>query len=90
MATKTNVVSSSSSNTNNSAALSVKRSDILALAIGGCLEVLAQKNRKSEEEKLKNFAEALWKNLKMYLDDFLENTEANICPVIDARICRIL
>jgi len=59
--------------------------------IGGYLEVPSvQKNRKSEGEKLKNFAEALWKNLKMYLDDFLENTEANICPLIDARICRIL
>jgi len=59
--------------------------------IGGYLEVPSvQKNRKSEGEKLKNFAEALWKNLKMYFDDFLENTEANICPLIDARICRIL
>jgi len=47
-------------------------------------------NRKSEGEQLKNFAETLWKNRRMYSYDFLGNTEANTCPVIEARICRIL
>ncbi|PNX82163.1 hypothetical protein L195_g038191, partial [Trifolium pratense] len=84
------------------AAPSVKRNDIVALAsgemlksklltIGGLAEVLnVQENRRSEGEKMKKLSESLWKNSRMSLDDFLGNTEANISPVVDARISRLL
>ncbi|XP_045832601.1 uncharacterized protein LOC123923891 [Trifolium pratense] len=73
------------------AAPSVKRNDIVALASGGLAEVLnVQENRRSEGEKMKKLSESLWKNSRMSLDDFLGNTEANISPVVDARISRLL
>ncbi|KAK2414374.1 hypothetical protein P8452_59842 [Trifolium repens] len=73
------------------AAPSVKRNDIVALASGGLAEVLnVQENRRSEGEKMKKLSESLWKNTRMSLDDLLGNTEANISPVVDARISRLL
>ncbi|XP_004492165.2 uncharacterized protein [Cicer arietinum] len=72
-------------------AKTLKRSDIVALASGGYAEILnVQGNRKSEGEKMKSLSDSLWKNRRMSLDDFLGNTEANVCPVIDARISRLL
>lgn len=69
----------------------VKRNDIVALASGGYAELLSvQENRQSEGEKMKKLSDSLWKNSRMSLDDFLGNTEASICPVVDARISRIL
>lgn len=69
----------------------VKRNDIVALASGGYAELLSvQENRQSEGEKMKKLSDSLWKNNRMSLDDFLGNTEASICPVVDARICRLL
>lgn len=69
----------------------VKRNDIVALASGGYAELLSvQENRQSEGEKMKKLSDSLWKNSRMSLDDFLGNTEASLCPVVDARICRLL
>ncbi|XP_058767258.1 uncharacterized protein LOC131640918 [Vicia villosa] len=69
----------------------VTRSDIVALASGGYAEVLnVQEKRTGEGEKLKNLSDSSWKNNRMSLEDYLGNTEANLCPVIDARICRLL
>ncbi|XP_057436949.1 uncharacterized protein LOC130729279 [Lotus japonicus] len=69
----------------------VDRSDIAALARGAYSEVLSiQENRKDEGEKMKNFAEAIWRNHRMSLDDALGNTESNKVWVIDARISRLL
>lgn len=59
--------------------------------IGAYSEVLSiQENRKDEGEKMKNFAEAIWRNHRMSLDDALGNTESNKVWVIDARISRLL
>ncbi|XP_057455415.1 uncharacterized protein LOC130746717 [Lotus japonicus] len=72
-------------------ASSVDRSDIAALARGAYAEILSiQENRKDEGEKLKNLAEAIWRNRRMSLDEALGDTESNKVSVIDARISRLL
>ncbi|KAG8501062.1 hypothetical protein CXB51_003153 [Gossypium anomalum] len=68
------------------------RGDILALARGGYAEVLCvQQNRKTEGEKMKTWAEAVWSNRRMSLTDVLDISEpSSKVPVIDARISRVL
>ncbi|KAE8687009.1 hypothetical protein F3Y22_tig00111027pilonHSYRG00736 [Hibiscus syriacus] len=68
------------------------RGDILALARGGYAEVLCvQQNRKTEGEKMKTWAEAVWSNRRMSLADALDISEpSSRVPVIDARIIRVL
>ncbi|KAI4354536.1 hypothetical protein L6164_003388 [Bauhinia variegata] len=69
----------------------VDRSDIVALARGGYAEALVvQENRKAQAEKMKNWAEAIWRNRRLSLAEALENDPASKVPVIDARIARIL
>jgi hypothetical protein len=57
--------------------------------IGGYAELLSALE-KGAGEKMKKLSDSLWKNNRMSLDDFLGNTEASICTVVDARICRLL
>ncbi|XP_012441738.1 uncharacterized protein LOC105766706 isoform X2 [Gossypium raimondii] len=68
------------------------RGDILALARGGYAEVLCvQQNRKTEGEKMKTWAEAVWSNRRMSLTDVLDISEpSSKVPVIDVRISRVL
>ncbi|KAI4354538.1 hypothetical protein L6164_003390 [Bauhinia variegata] len=69
----------------------IDRSDIVALARGGYAEALGvQENRKAQAEKMKSWAEAIWRNQRLSLAEALENDPASKVPVIDARIGRIL
>lgn len=66
------------------------RSDIVALARGGYAETLCvQQNRKAEGERMKQWAESVWKNRRFSLAEVLESSENNVL-VIDARTCRAL
>ncbi|KAI9116095.1 hypothetical protein K1719_013025 [Acacia pycnantha] len=70
----------------------VDRGDIVALARGGYAEVLGvQENRKDQGEKMKSWAEAIWKNRRLSLAEALEISDSSSkVPIIDVRISRIL
>ncbi|KAJ8532919.1 hypothetical protein K7X08_015808 [Anisodus acutangulus] len=70
----------------------MSRRDILALARGGYAETLiVQQNRKSEGEKMKQWAETAWTNHRLSLAEALESSESSAkVAVIDTRISRIL
>ncbi|GKV05873.1 hypothetical protein SLEP1_g17828 [Rubroshorea leprosula] len=66
--------------------------DMAALARGGYAEVLCvQQHRKHEGEKLKSWADNAWRNRRMSLAAAVDFPEAaNVVPVIDARVIRVL
>ncbi|XP_071908065.1 uncharacterized protein [Coffea arabica] len=68
----------------------VYRREMVALARGGYAEILCvQQNRKAEGEKMRRWAEAVWKNRRLSLAEVLDISENSTkVPVIDARICR--
>lgn len=67
------------------------RRDILALARGGYAEVLCvQQNRKGEGERMKKWAEYVWRNHRLSLADALEITEPSKVAIIDARVHRVI
>ncbi|KAM7464043.1 hypothetical protein LguiA_032164 [Lonicera macranthoides] len=68
------------------------RSDIVALARGGYAETLCvQQNRKAEGERMKSWAESVWRNRRLSLANALEISDpSSKVPVIDARISRVL
>ncbi|KAL8152713.1 hypothetical protein V2J09_010473 [Rumex salicifolius] len=70
----------------------VAKRDIVAVARGGYAEALCvQENRKPEGEKMKNWAEAAWRNRRLSLAEALDISEpSSKVPVIDTRICRAL
>ncbi|KAI9116131.1 hypothetical protein K1719_013061 [Acacia pycnantha] len=70
----------------------VDRGDIVALARGGYSEGLSvQENRKDQREKMKSWAEAIWKNRRLSLAEALEISDSSSkVPIIDVRISRIL
>ncbi|ONK64578.1 uncharacterized protein A4U43_C07F27560 [Asparagus officinalis] len=69
----------------------VARGDIVALARGGYADVLCiQQNRKAEGERMRNWAEATWKNRRLSLAQALEFSEPTQAAVIDTRICRVV
>lgn len=70
----------------------VERRDIVVLARGGYAEALGvQENRKAEGERMKNWAEAAWRNRRLSLSEALEISESSSkVPVVDTRICRAL
>ncbi|XP_061349741.1 uncharacterized protein LOC133294980 isoform X2 [Gastrolobium bilobum] len=77
--------------TESEAAPLVDRSDIAALARGAYAEILSvQENRKDEGNKMKNLAEAIWRNPRISLTDALANSDTNKASIIDARISRLL
>lgn len=58
--------------------------------VGGYAEALCvQDNRKAEGERMKQWAESVWKNRRFSLADVLESSEDKVL-VIDARTCRAL
>ncbi|KAI9116231.1 hypothetical protein K1719_013161 [Acacia pycnantha] len=69
----------------------VDRGDIVALARGGYAEGLrVQENRKDQGEKMKSWAEAIWKNRRLSLAEALEISDSSSkVPIIDVRISRI-
>lgn len=68
----------------------VYRREMVALARGGYAEILCvQQNRKAEGEKMRRWAEAVWRNRRLSLAEALDISENSTkVPVIDARICR--
>ncbi|KAA8516399.1 hypothetical protein F0562_016692 [Nyssa sinensis] len=68
------------------------RRDIVALARGGYGETLyIQQNRKAEGERLKSWAESVWRNHRMSLAEALDISKSSSkLPVIDARISRVV
>ncbi|XP_068646347.1 uncharacterized protein [Aristolochia californica] len=71
--------------------LQVERSDIVALARGGYGEALSvQQNRKEEGERMKKWAESIWRNRRLSLAQVLDISEPSTVAVIDSRISRIL
>lgn len=64
----------------------------LFVCLGGYAETLCvQQNRKAEGERMKQWAESVWKNRRFSLAEALELSETSPkVPVIDARICRAL
>lgn len=67
------------------------RKDIIALARGGYGEILCvQQNRKGEGERMRKWAEAVWRNRRMSLAEALEVSQPSKPPVVDTRICRVL
>ncbi|KAI3989875.1 hypothetical protein MKX01_040845 [Papaver californicum] len=68
-----------------------ERSNIVALARGGYADILCvQQNRKGEGERVKNWAEATWKNQRLSLAEALEISEPSKPAVVDTRISRVL
>ncbi|XP_028773003.1 uncharacterized protein LOC114730145 [Neltuma alba] len=74
------------------AVTSMDRGDIVALARGGYGDVLSvQENRKVQGEKMKSWAEAIWKNRRLSLAEALEISDSSSkVPIIDVRISRII
>jgi len=71
--------------------MQVAKRDIVALARGGYADILCiQQSRKAEGERMKNWAEAAWKNRRLSLAQALEFSEPSQAAVIDTRICRVL
>ncbi|KAG9441207.1 hypothetical protein H6P81_017061 [Aristolochia fimbriata] len=71
--------------------LQVERSDIIALARGGYGETLGvQQNRKGEGERMKKWAESVWRNRRLSLAQALDISEPSKVAVIDSRISRVL
>ncbi|KAF3321989.1 hypothetical protein FCM35_KLT14205 [Carex littledalei] len=65
--------------------------DIVALARGGYAELLLiQQNRKEEGEKMKRWAESVWRNRRLTLAEALDFSESSKLAVVDTRICRII
>lgn len=70
----------------------VEKRDIVALARGAFGEVLGvQENRKAHGDRLKSWAEAMWRNRRLSLAEAVDiaDTSSKV-PVIDARIYRVL
>ncbi|MCL7026859.1 hypothetical protein MKW94_024294 [Papaver nudicaule] len=68
-----------------------ERNNIVALARGGYADILCvQQNRKGEGERMKNWAEATWKNHRLSLAEALEISEPSKAAVVDTRISRVL
>ena len=67
---------------------------ILVFSLAGCLggyaEILClQQNRKAEGERMRQWAEAAWKNRRLSLTEALDTyAYSPKVPVIDTRICR--
>lgn len=58
---------------------------------GGYAELLLiQQNRKEEGEKMKRWAESVWRNHRLTLAEALDFSESSKLAVIDTRICRII
>jgi len=58
---------------------------------GGYADILCiQENRKGEGKRMKNWAEASWKNRRLSLAQALEFSEPSQAAVIDTRICRVI
>lgn len=71
--------------------MQVTKRDIVALARGGYADILCiQQSRKAEGERMKNWAEAAWRNRRLSLAQALEFSEPSQAAVIDTRICRVL
>uniref|UniRef100_A0A5B6YNM5 MalT-like TPR region domain-containing protein n=1 Tax=Davidia involucrata TaxID=16924 RepID=A0A5B6YNM5_DAVIN len=70
----------------------VYRRDIVTLARGGYAETLCiQQNRKAEGERMKSWAESVWRNRRLSLAEALDISESSSkVPVIDARISRVV
>ncbi|KAL5709506.1 hypothetical protein ACHQM5_020186 [Ranunculus cassubicifolius] len=68
----------------------VQRSDIAALARGGYAEILCvQENRKTEGERMRQWAEKTWRNRRLSLAEALDISEpCSKVTVIDTRISR--
>ncbi|CAL9197042.1 unnamed protein product [Musa hybrid cultivar] len=65
--------------------------DIVALARGGYADLLCiQQNRKQEGERMKKWAESMWRNRRLSLAEALEFSEPSKSAVVDTRICRVL
>ncbi|KAJ4766962.1 Tetratricopeptide repeat (TPR)-like superfamily protein [Rhynchospora pubera] len=69
----------------------VDKRDIVALARGGYAELLLiQQNRKEEGERMKRWAESVWRNRRLTLAEALDFSESSKLAVIDTRICRVI
>ncbi|KAJ1686504.1 hypothetical protein LUZ63_017894 [Rhynchospora breviuscula] len=69
----------------------VDKRDIVALARGGYSELLLiQQNRKEEGERMKRWAESVWRNRRLTLAEALDFSEPSKLAVIDTRICRVI
>ncbi|KAH0469185.1 hypothetical protein IEQ34_002417 [Dendrobium chrysotoxum] len=67
------------------------KQDVIALARGGYAEILCiQQKRKGEGERMRKWAEAVWRNRRMSLAEALEISQPFKSPVVDSRICRVL
>ncbi|XP_042384191.1 uncharacterized protein LOC121976192 isoform X1 [Zingiber officinale] len=67
------------------------RRDIIALARGGYADLLCiQQNRKEEGERMKQWAESMWRNKRLSLAEALEFPEPTKAAVVDTRTCRVL
>ncbi|KAL0926989.1 hypothetical protein M5K25_003249 [Dendrobium thyrsiflorum] len=67
------------------------KQDVIALARGGYAEILCiQQKRKGEGERMRKWAEAIWRNRRMSLAEALEISQPFNSPVVDSRICRVL
>ncbi|CAL9769510.1 unnamed protein product [Musa acuminata subsp. burmannicoides] len=65
--------------------------DIVALARGGYADLLCiQQNRKQEGERMKKWAESMWRNRRLSLAEALEFSEPSKSAVVDTRIRRVL
>lgn len=58
---------------------------------GGYADLLCiQQNRKQEGERMKKWAESMWRNRRLSLAEALEFSEPSKSAVVDTRICRVL
>ncbi|KAL1200556.1 hypothetical protein V5N11_032956 [Cardamine amara subsp. amara] len=73
--------------------INMETQEVMALARGGYAEqLLIQENRKSEGEKMKTWAESVWRNKRISLSEALTLSEPPLgkVAIIDARISRVL
>ncbi|WOL04772.1 hypothetical protein Cni_G13494 [Canna indica] len=69
----------------------LNRSDVIALARAGYADLLCiQQNRKEEGERMKKWAQSMWKNRRLSLAEALEFSDTSKPAVVDTRICRVL
>ncbi|XP_058109538.1 uncharacterized protein LOC131252826 isoform X1 [Magnolia sinica] len=69
----------------------VDKRDIVALARGGYAQTLSvQQYRKEEGERMRKWAESIWRNCRLSLAEALEISEPSKVTVIDARINRVI
>ncbi|KAL5991820.1 hypothetical protein ACLOJK_012731 [Asimina triloba] len=67
----------------------IDKRDIVALARGGYGQILSiQQNRRGEGERMRKWAESIWKNRRLSLAEALETSETTKVAIVDARVNR--